>query len=144
MTEQAVRLDFHALVMEHHLLREIHYVLSADDNGRMERVSLTGMLDELYDRLYEHFLAEEHGGYMSDVLRRAPHLADEAARLSGEHPLFLLEVRECRREADYQEAPYSADLRGRFRKFAERYLHHEHHENSLVQRAFDVDIGVGD
>lgn len=144
MTEQTVRLDFHALVMEHDLLRDIHFVLSADDNGRMDQFSLTDMLDELYDRLYEHFLAEEHGGYMCDVLRRAPHLQDEAARLSGEHPMFLLEIKECRREADDQSAPFSAGLRGRFRKFAERYLHHEHHENSLVQRAFDVDIGVGD
>ncbi|TWT32677.1 hypothetical protein [Blastopirellula retiformator] len=144
MTEHTTRLDFHALTMEHDLLHDIHCVLSADDNGRLGQISLADKLNQLYDRLYEHFLAEEDGGYMSDVLFRAPHLADEAARLSGEHPLFLHEIRECRQAANEQSAPYSAELRGRFRKFAERYLHHEHHENSLAQRAFDVDIGVGD
>lgn len=144
MTEQTIRLDFHALLMEHDLLRSILGALSADDNGRTEWISLPDMLDELYDRLSEHFLAEEQGGYMQDALRRAPHLAEEAARLVGEHPLFLLEIKACRLEADEQSAPFSAELRGRFRKFTERYLHHEHHENSLVQRAFDVDIGVGD
>ncbi|UUO06533.1 hemerythrin domain-containing protein [Blastopirellula sp. J2-11] len=144
MTDQTVRLDFHALVMEHDLLRDILGVLSADDNGRTDWNSLPAMFDELYDRLNEHFLAEEHGGYMNDALRRAPHLAEEAARLAGEHPMFLVEIQECRKEAEDQSAPYSADLRGRFRKFTERYFHHEHHENSLVQRAFDIDIGVGD
>ncbi|EAQ82143.1 hemerythrin domain-containing protein [Blastopirellula marina] len=144
MTEHTIRLDFHALLVEHDLLREILGVLSADDNGRSEWISLPAMLDELYDRLSQHFLAEEQGGYMSDALRRAPHLADEAARLAGEHSLFLAEIKECRKEADDQSTPYSADLRGRFRKFTERYFHHEHHENSLVQRAFDIDIGVGD
>ncbi|MGY8770094.1 MAG: hypothetical protein ACKVH8_16885 [Pirellulales bacterium] len=102
------------------------------------------MLHELRWRLGNQFEAEEEDGYLSEALALAPNFIAEAEQLRQEHAMFLKEVEELWHWAEDQTEVQVDVFRTRYRKFVERYLNHEYHENSLVQKAFDLDVGTCD
>ncbi|PHR99754.1 MAG: hypothetical protein COA78_24660 [Blastopirellula sp.] len=137
--------DVQKLLAEHAQLRDI---LDTVDSTVNELEDATGSISEkikdLKLRLQKHFSHEEAGGYLHEALEQAPHLTEEAMRLLKEHPEFLQELQEMSQWIDQSRKQWHTELKSRFRRFTERFLNHEHHENSVLQKAFDEDIGSND
>ncbi|MGY8770095.1 MAG: hemerythrin domain-containing protein [Pirellulales bacterium] len=137
--------DIHKLLTEHAQLRDI---LDTVDATVFELEATTESISEkikdLRNRLQKHFAHEEFDGYLHEALEQAPHLTEEANRLLKEHPEFLLELQEMSQWIDHSRKQWHSELKSRFRRFTERFLNHEHHENTVLQKAFDEDIGPSD
>ncbi|PHR99755.1 MAG: hypothetical protein COA78_24665 [Blastopirellula sp.] len=133
------------LLAEHAVLKQLLEELEALPSDVQEIPhNAANMLHELRWRLGNQFESEEKEGYLSEALAIAPNLIAEAERLRQEHGMFLKEVEQLWHWAEERTEVQVAVFRDRYRKFVERYLNHEHHENSLVQNAFDLDVGTGD
>jgi len=93
--------------------------------------SLSRMLDD-------HFAREEHGGYLSFVVERAPRLAHRVEQLGAQHGVLRARMRELIEMAEHP---------GRFAEVP-RFAHalidqiaaHEHAENDLIQASIYDDV----
>jgi iron-sulfur cluster repair protein YtfE (RIC family) len=136
------------IMQEHDALRDkvrrIHAVLSQPEPAPDD---IEKVLREFLNALVVHFSTEEEGeGFFAEVTAHAPRLAGQAGKLCVEHAQLLREFDEiCRfAAAGSPSMPWWRELRSRCHAFNSRLMHHEHEENSLLQRAYQEDIGVND
>jgi hypothetical protein len=149
VASERFRREHYALV---HLLEQIRARFRIGHHlepGEHVSERLIDALVELRDHLGMMFALEESPVIPPDIGTLAPRLASHFLALRDEHRALFLEL--CR-TIDYSEDAFCHhqldDLLGRIeRKFDEFQRHlqaHEERENSLLQQAFQDDIGVGD
>jgi iron-sulfur cluster repair protein YtfE (RIC family) len=132
---------------EHEALREsiahIHQLLAAHNTPGDE---LATQLHRLHTALVEHFWHEEHKGFFDEVVSQAPRLTPQAHKLCAEHQEMLHTASELSRfaSAGAGSETWWRELNSRFHVFSKQLMHHEGEENSLLQQAFQVDIGAHD
>lgn len=128
------------------LRREAAELLSLAEHGwtldRPMRDALVERLTRLCDRLREHFLQEEDGDYLHDVVVQRPGLQTRVAHLQRQHGTFLNEGDSLTRALLGERAP--RDWPARVVRFLEGLRRHEIAEYDLLQEAFLDDLGSGD
>jgi hypothetical protein len=107
---------------------------------------IAAMLFDFTDALKEHFSNEEFRGFFGEVTARAPFLSLEANKLCAEHLDMLHTSRQLGQFAIAGGGSqcWWRELNTRFLVFADQLQRHEHDEDSLLQRAYQDDIGVND
>lgn len=132
------------LLTEHALL---HDLLEEADRVTIEADSADGLvlgLQELREMMHDQFTREEYGGYLQETVTIAPRYSSECEQLRHEHRLLLSDIDAMLDDLTHDPHGTLGTFHMRFREFTTRYLNHEHHENAIVQKALDDDIGVGD
>lgn len=133
----------HCIAEEHESLARLYeQVLDALRGLPGTRNEASKLLDELVDRLVEHFDHEEEGGYYSQVLDIAPWRAVTVNELKRQHSELL---RMARRVADGVRAVGDSPLwlkvvRDEFTEFMRRCAEHEVRENRLVQEVYRLNV----
>ena len=148
MSDAPVDHEFFEEVQREHdelreLLGEVHRVLAE----RLEKVAeVSERLASLSEHVETHFQEEEIAGFFDQVVERAPRLSDRVDRLRTEHQALLGAVRSLYDAATQGDG--SADwwkrMEGTFHDFSKDLMHHESHENDLLQEAYGEDLGTGD
>jgi hypothetical protein len=107
---------------------------------------MAALLLDLYDALKSHFRNEEFHGFFGEVTARAPELNPEANKLCAEHRDMLQTVSELARFAAVGAGSreWWREVNTRFLVLADQLRRHEHDEDSLLQRAYQEDLGVND
>lgn len=132
------------LLTEHALL---HDLLEEADRISAEGDSVEPLvigLHELRDMMHDQFAKEECGGYLQDTISIAPRYSSECEQLRLDHRLLLSDIDAMLDDLHHSPTETLATFHVRFRDFTTRFLNHEHHENAVVQKALEEDIGVGD
>lgn len=107
--------------------------------------AIASMIDDLSEYLKAHFEAEERrGGFFEAVVGAAPRHASRVEELRAEHAELLEQLAAVRGaiQAPYKEA--SAEVLERVAAWVKRMRDHEKREGSLIQDAFNRDVGAGD
>lgn len=132
------------LLIEHALLHEL---LEEGDRLSVEADTPDALvlgLHELREIMHDRFASEECGGYLQDTVTIAPRYSAECENLRHEHRLLLSDLDAMLDDLNHSPQETLMTFHARFRDFTTRFLNHEHHENAVVQRALEDDIGVGD
>ncbi|RCS47787.1 hypothetical protein DTL42_14835 [Bremerella cremea] len=132
------------LLTEHALLHEL---LVEADRVTIEADSAEALilgLQELREMMHDQFAREEYGGYLQETVAIAPRYSSECEQLRHEHRLLLSDIDAMLDELTQDPDGTLGTFHVRFREFTTCFLSHEHHENAVVQKALDDDIGVGD
>jgi iron-sulfur cluster repair protein YtfE (RIC family) len=138
---------FENIQREHEELREniahIHQLLAAHNTPGDE---LATQLHHLHTALVEHFWHEEHKGFFDEVVAQAPQLTRQAHKLCAEHQEMLHTASELARfaAAGAGSETWWRELSSRFHVFGKQLMHHEGEENSLLQQAYQDDVGTHD
>jgi len=146
-SDQPATPDFEKVLQDHRallqLLEKIGQVLSAGSGSTEEVVQ---MLGQLGDRLVKHFALEEEGGYFAEALAGAPQLISRANELLHQHPRMSAEARKLIELSDKvsDAQQWWKATRTRFEAFRSELLKHEQLENSLLQEAYQRDLGAQD
>lgn len=108
--------------------------------------NLVSLLNALAVHLQTHFELEEFDGYLSALAQRSPALSVEIERLLCEHAELLADVNDLvdRAREDFTFNHDTGDLAHRFAQFHAKLSAHEHAENTLIQEAYSLDLGVKD
>lgn len=126
-----------SLAAEHAALRprivELRTLLEGDFSWDEARVALV----QFRSALQLHFALEESGGYLSEVLARAPEQATTLARLESEHSRMRADL--TRLLAEALVAREKADLRQSVREFLTGLAEHEKCENEVSQLVLATD-----
>ncbi|MEO2046859.1 MAG: hemerythrin domain-containing protein [Pirellulales bacterium] len=132
---------------QHKVLRE----MIAEVRGTLESQSdsldiLGSQLSVLAQKLQEHFLEEEEGGFFDHIRKRAPQLSTNSTQLEKEHVDLLGQIRDLIAKAATCEGsePWWQGLKTDFHDFSKLLTQHESLENQLLQRAYSEDIGFHD
>ena len=137
---EEIRLEHEAL---RKMLGNVHAVLAG---SHVAGATVASLLLELHDELVLHFSNEEFHGFFGEITTRAPELLPSADKLCAEHRDMLRKASElaqfARAGADSQE--WWRELKTRFHVFSTQLMHHESEENSLLQQAYQDDIGAHD
>ncbi len=132
------------LLTEHALLHDLlEEAERAAAEGDVPDAMILG-LRELREMMHEQFASEEHGGYLRDTITSEPRFISECQQLWHEHRLLLSDVDAMLDDLRHSPQETMPHLHIRFRQFVTRYLNHEQHENAVVQKSLDEDIGGGD
>ena len=106
-------------------------------------------LDELSEHLGMMFALKESDGYFGDVVEITPSLCRCADELKSDHQALFVElshlIEQCELDIQrhrWQECWKMAEMT--FENFHQRLEAHQMGEADLVQKAFTLDIGVGD
>lgn len=140
--ENAARSVGRALREEHALvdrrLAEAKALLGTEFSWDDARVALMA----LRDNIERHFGFEEHGGYLAEVVTRAPERAAAIERLGSEHTQMrgLL----ARMLGEALIARDRKELRTAFEAFLATLTDHERRENELVQAVYSTDVSAAD
>ncbi len=107
---------------------------------------LQNALIDLKAELAEHFELEEEGGYFSDAVEVAPRLKGQVDRLLAEHTELLDIVGELLVQSETCQDDDEAwkKFHAHAIDFVKRQAGHERAENSMVQEAYERDIGDKD
>lgn len=138
---------FEDIRREHEALREniahIHHHLAAHNTPGD---AMATQLHHLHSSLVEHFWHEEHQGFFDEVVGQAPRLAPQANKLCAEHQVMLHTASDLARfaAAGAGSEVWWRELSSRFHVFSKQLMHHEGEENSLLQEAYQDDIGAND
>ena len=124
------------------LLAEISSTLAE----RTSADSACQLLQRLSDRLSEHFILEEQGGYFAEAMMRSPHLIARANGLMAQHDKLRTAAEEAARlaAAERQAGEFWEAARTRFEALRQSLLNHESGEDSLLQEAYVQDLGASD
>jgi hypothetical protein len=136
-----------AIEQEHAELKTIVESLTiACRSSKRNRNDVQSLTDKLNSAVKEHFALEEQGGYFADAIRRAPHLEATAVELQAQHEPLLesLEALRALARLGVKSQAGWIRLQSELDQFADELLKHEAGERSLLQRAYDQDIGAGD
>lgn len=104
------------------------------------------LLADLRDDLREHFALEEMGGYLSEIVSKAPRLTRRTQQLEKQHSVLA----HCTEElvacaAHGVSAPEAwLEVERRFDALRAELMAHEAAENDLIREALMGDIGRGD
>lgn len=119
-------------------------LLGLDDllNGPADWSMAEMLLARVEESIDQHMRFEEEGGYLSDVVRRAPRLERTIERLHGQHNEIRARLRGLRHRVLDKVATelFRAELAEWLRLVHE----HEHAENQVVLESLGTDIGGGD
>ena len=138
---------FEKIRREHESLKEqlghIHHVLGAHN---MPGDEVATQLRHFHAALVEHFWNEEHEGFFDEVINQAPNLTPQTHKLCAEHRAILHTVTELAQFAASGAGSESwwHELTPRFQAFSKQLMHHESAENSLLQQAYQEDLGTND
>ncbi len=124
------------------LLAELGTLTRNPEGFEAAKASLVAKLRALREMVQAHFAFEEEGGYMSEVLRKAPRFLPEVERLEAQHTQILRDLdRLTRTDLDETDSDtFLAEVHG----LIERLGRHEREETDVVQRSVIEDTGVGD
>jgi hypothetical protein len=112
--------------------------------GKTTMAEATRLLNQLGDQLIGHFALEESGGYFTEAVLHAPHLADRSQMLMGQHGKLSTAARELVAPSGKGADAWWEEIRNRFAKFQQELLLHEQREDSLLQEAYVYDLGSKD
>jgi hypothetical protein len=103
-------------------------------------------VQEWRDLLAAHFEEEERGGYLASALAVAPQLSAQAVDLCRQHPQFLdrLDKMIARVRDSESSSDYWRTVRDELEQLLADLRRHEGSENTIVQTAFEVDVGTKD
>lgn len=104
------------------------------------------LLGDLRAHMKEHFAGEEAGGYFTEVVERAPWLAERTEALHRQHPEMLKAmdgIMHTARESDNTPGWWK-HIGEQYTALYEKITAHEKNEDDLVQQAFTEDIGDKD
>lgn len=99
-------------------------------------------LADLRASLEAHFVMEEAGGYLAEVLTRAPEKNLAVARLESDHSRMRGMLASALAEA--LVARSRDELRNSVEKVLVTLIDHERRENEIVQDTFSTDIPAAD
>lgn len=121
-----------------------HRVASASGALRMLEA-----LDELSEHLGMMFALKESDGYFGDVVETTPSLCRCADELKSDHRTLFAElshlIEQCELDINRHRWPECWKMAEMtFENFRQRLEAHRLGEADLVQKAFTLDIGVGD
>lgn len=107
---------------------------------------LPPLLEEALVHCRQHMEYEEREGYLSGVMDRLPSLGETLEKLRREHAELLddLAARLAEARAAASDRTMAATVVPRVRKWLDRIRDHEIRENTLVQEAFNRDMGAVD
>jgi hypothetical protein len=101
----------------------------------------TRLLNQLGNHLMAHFALEESGGYFTEAVLHAPHLAGRSKALMDQHDRFLTAARALIAPTGEGADSWWEETRRRFAGFQQELLRHERSEDSLLQEAYVDDLG---
>jgi hypothetical protein len=104
----------------------------------------TRLLSQLGDQLIGHFALEESGGYFTEAVLYAPHLAERSEMLMGQHYRLSMAARKLVVPKGKGSDAWWEETRRRFAGFQQELLLHERSEDSLLQEAYVNDLGSKD
>jgi hypothetical protein len=104
----------------------------------------TRLLNQLGDQLIGHFALEESGGYFTEAVLHAPHLAARSQLLMDQHGRLSAAARELVASTDKGAGVWWEETGNRFAGFQQELLLHERSEDSLLQEAYVDDLGSKD
>ncbi len=139
--------DFEAELNHQHrhlrdLLSELGTLTRNPEGFEAAKGPLVAKLRALRETVQAHFAFEEEGGYMSDVLRKAPRFLPEVERLEAQHTEILRDLDRLTR-TDLEKTEPEAFL-DEVHSLIERLGRHEREETDVVQRSVIEDTGTGD
>ena len=110
------------------------------------RNQVDDQMTRLAELVASHFCHEEEGGYLSDVLERAPRLTSQAVHLQEQHETLLEEIEKLRLlvHSGMESEAWWARIETDFHRFSSRLMEHEQAENRLLLQAYDDDVGTSD
>ena len=149
------RAFFRRVRVDHDVLRERLAALDeafgiAKQDGPPEtreraQVQALELLDELENRLSEHFEREEQGEFVANALRLAPRLSRRAEGLFAEHIVLTRRLRQIgkfvRGKGSIGVAWHATHAH--YRRFLEDLREHERFESEVIQEALLDDLGGG-
>ena len=109
----------------------------------MDASQIGSRLSRTRTHITDHFRFEEHNGYMYAALQREPNLTRSIEHLRDEHRQ-LAEALDDLIEQTRMRQNTEESLRAQIRSWIEKVRQHEARENTLVQDAFNVDVGSDD
>ena len=115
-------------------------------SGEAEFKEFGKRLKKFRDQLNHHFSEEESDGYLAPVLEVAPRFTDEVAVLQQQHREFLDRLDALAYRVNETGASNEAwdDVCAEFESVLHDLRKHEGAENSIMQSAFDDDVGTCD
>jgi len=135
------------LLEDHQALKDLLARIERALHKRDLAVSEVGkLLGELGYRLVKHFELEEQGGYFAEALLQAPRLVARANELLAQHPKMCTRANDLLQLAGAEEnaEAWWQKTQERFLAFKEELMMHEIKEDSLLQDAYQQDIGAND
>jgi iron-sulfur cluster repair protein YtfE (RIC family) len=132
---------------QHRVLREMLAEVRRTLESQPDSLDILGsQLSALAQKLQEHFLEEEEGGFFEHIRKRAPQLSTDSTQLEEEHVDLLGQIRDLVAKVATCEGsePWWQDLKAEFHDFSKLLMQHESLENQLLQRAYSEDIGSHD
>ncbi|MBI3468198.1 MAG: hemerythrin domain-containing protein [Planctomycetes bacterium] len=135
-------LQAHKILMD--TVAELEHLVKA---SREEQSGVVAeRLKTLRTELSAHFAAEEEGGYMAIVLKRAVHKYREVEMLLGQHHQLLQTLDGLTDGVQASGEPRQLDSlsREKILKWVAALRGHESHENRLVLEVFTCDICAED
>lgn len=139
------RSTFEQTQQEHEQLRErIRFLHQRMEDRPAEPGKITALLRELRDALEAHFRGEECDGFFDQIVTRAPQLSRLAQKLTQEHADMLRQADSLILIAAADASTIPADLISGFQAFSKLLMRHESEENSMLQSAYQDDLGTKD
>ncbi|NNE45730.1 MAG: hemerythrin domain-containing protein [Rhodothermales bacterium] len=138
---------------EHASLRQLMKVIGEsvgrDPEGDFGewKLELIWTLRDFQNELVKHFDLEEDGGFMDDVIRKAPQESKKAEVLEMEHREFLDEldsITDVLKQMNEQNTSALPTVRERVLALINKLHDHEASERDLIYTVYFQDIGVGD
>jgi len=143
--------DLNLLLAEHRaLLTQIselrEWATAVGEHGIPHFGEMGTRMEQLRDRLRDHFAEEEKGGYLSPIMEIVPRFAGEIEELGGQHGELLLTLDRFIARLHETEPPFASwqQAMREFEKFIGALRRHESRENVIVQAAYGQDIGAAD
>jgi hypothetical protein len=109
----------------------------------MDAAETCSCLARIRTNIMDHFRFEEHNGYMDVALDREPNLARSIECLRDEHRQIAQALDDLIAQIKTRQQPEEV-FRAQVRSWIETVRRHEAHENTLIQLAFNVDLGSED
>lgn len=133
-------------MQEHAKLRDMLGSVSEMIAARQATASvLQSVVHELAEHVLEHFRHEEHGGYFAAAIEAAPRLSERAEELLLQHREMADQLEALKRMSGGSVlAANWVGLQEMFGRFLACLETHETAENSLLQEAYNDDIGAED
>ena len=144
-TQPTGKNPFQEVLDDHKALRALLTKIDETLGQRKATVAeATKLLHQLADHLIGHFALEESGGYFTEAVLHAPHLATRSQMLMGQHDKLSMAARGLAAPTDQGANAWWEETRHRFVGFQQELLLHERNEDGLLQEAYVNDLGSTD
>lgn len=132
------------------LMGELEQVLEEETRAEIKLPWIIRFHDKLTafrDHLKQHFVLEEEGGLMSDIISIIPQAAAQAERLCQDHVTIMSNLDELIKRAEFLSCEASkafAEFQSRVTRALSAIRNHEAEENELVMSAYCNDVSAAD